>query len=392
MWKVREIADRVTNVVMNYSEVEAKVREATNDDAWGPHGTLMQEVARYTFTYEHFPEVMGMLWKRMLHERKSWRNIYKSLLLLTYLVRNGSERVVTSTREHLYDLRQLESYTFTDEFGRDQGVNVRQKVKDLLEMVQDDDRLREERKKAKKNQDKYIGLSGESASFNRFGYSDRYDETPQRVDRPQGHMDEIDTWDKGGNKSMAQEALDKVKDFVSKVKGFDDTPDYCADDDNDDLFDDPTPSKYSQYKDAADDYSTNDYKSVERSRSSASVEEQTSPTRRARRAKPIDLGAAASYGKDSDSKSQTSRSEVTTASSRVSPSGGSTRRQHQHDNPDLLGGFSSPTNKTNANGDFADFNPRQGEATANGDFGDFSQCPTSDDSNMTCDFGVVFLL
>ena len=62
---------------MNYSEVEAKVREATNDDAWGPHGTLMQEVARYTFTYEHFPEVMGMLWKRMLHERKSWRNIYK---------------------------------------------------------------------------------------------------------------------------------------------------------------------------------------------------------------------------------------------------------------------------------------------------------------------------
>ena len=75
-----------------------------------------------------------------------------------------------------------------------------------------------------------------------------------------------------------------------------------ADDDNDDLFDDPTPSRYSQYKDAADDYSANDYKSVERSRSSASVEEQTSPTRRTRRAKPIDLGAAASYGKDSDSK------------------------------------------------------------------------------------------
>ena len=47
----------------------------------------------------------------------------QSLLLLTYLIRNGSERVVTSTREHLYDLRQLESYAFSDEFGRDQGVN-----------------------------------------------------------------------------------------------------------------------------------------------------------------------------------------------------------------------------------------------------------------------------
>ena len=54
---------------------------------------------------------------------------------------------------------------------------------------------------------------------------DRYDERPN-VDRPRGRMDEIDTWDNGANKSMAQEAIDKVKDFVSKVKGFDDTPDY----------------------------------------------------------------------------------------------------------------------------------------------------------------------
>lgn len=67
-----------TNVVMNYSEVETKVREATNDDAWGPHGQIMQEIARYTFTYEHFPEVMGMLWKRMLHDnKKNWRRTYK---------------------------------------------------------------------------------------------------------------------------------------------------------------------------------------------------------------------------------------------------------------------------------------------------------------------------
>lgn len=64
---------------MNYSDVESKVREATNDDSWGPHGSLMQEIAKYTYTYEHFPEVMSMLWKRMLHEgnKKNWRRSYK---------------------------------------------------------------------------------------------------------------------------------------------------------------------------------------------------------------------------------------------------------------------------------------------------------------------------
>uniref|UniRef100_A0AAG5CRH5 ENTH domain-containing protein n=1 Tax=Anopheles atroparvus TaxID=41427 RepID=A0AAG5CRH5_ANOAO len=171
MWKVRELADKVTNVVMNYTEIEGKVREATNDEPWGPTGPLMQELAHATFTYEHFPEVMSMLWKRMLQDNKTnWRRTYKSLLLLNYLVRNGSERVVTSSREHIYDLRSLENYTFVDENGKDQGINVRHKVRELIDFIQDDDRLREERKKAKKNKDKYIGMSSEAMGM-RYGGS-----------------------------------------------------------------------------------------------------------------------------------------------------------------------------------------------------------------------------
>ncbi|XP_016983982.2 telomere length regulation protein TEL2 homolog isoform X1 [Drosophila rhopaloa] len=172
MWKVRELADKVTNVVMNYTETEGKVREATNDDPWGPTGPLMQELAYSTFSYETFPEVMSMLWKRMLQDNKTnWRRTYKSLLLLNYLVRNGSERVVTSSREHIYDLRSLENYTFTDEGGKDQGINVRHKVRELIDFIQDDDRLREERKKAKKNKDKYIGMSSDAMGMRSGGYS-----------------------------------------------------------------------------------------------------------------------------------------------------------------------------------------------------------------------------
>lgn len=90
-------------------------------------------------------------------------------MLLNYLVRNGSERVVTSSREHIYDLRSLENYTFTDEGGKDQGINVRHKVRELIDFIQDDDRLREERKKAKKNKDKYIGMSSDAMGGSRSG-------------------------------------------------------------------------------------------------------------------------------------------------------------------------------------------------------------------------------
>ena len=83
---------------MNYSEVEAKVREGTNDEAWGPHGGLMQEIAQYTFTYEHFPEVMGMLWKRLLHDnKKNWRRVYK-VCNQNFLFCLGLEFTVYNTR------------------------------------------------------------------------------------------------------------------------------------------------------------------------------------------------------------------------------------------------------------------------------------------------------
>jgi len=42
---------------------------------------------------------------------------------------------------------------------------------------------------------------------------------------PQSQLDDIRDWD-SGNKSIAEEAIDKVKEFVSKVKFFDTPDDY----------------------------------------------------------------------------------------------------------------------------------------------------------------------
>jgi hypothetical protein len=327
MSKVRELADKVTNVVMSYTEVEAKVREATNDEAWGPTGAIMQEITQYTFTYEHFPEVMGMLWRRMLLEnKKNWRRVYKSLLLLSYLVRNGSERVITSSREHIYDLRQLEDYTFTDEYGRDQGINVRQKVKELVTLIQDDDALRAERKKAKKNKDKYIGMSGgRSGQF----YNDDFDDRPSRPE-PRSQLDDIRNWDTG-NKSIAEEAIDKVKEFVKGVKIFDSAEDYP----NNDLYDDE--DRHNYYREDADDFSSTDNPSSRRGRYTDS--EPTSNRR-------------------------TGKSDFSATSSRRKESGAAKNGRTTHspagDDDDDFADFES----ANANGDFADFNPRAGEPSA----------------------------
>lgn len=50
-------------------------------------GALMQEIAHATFTFEHFPEVMTMLWKRMLQDNKNnWRRTYKVSIECKYIL------------------------------------------------------------------------------------------------------------------------------------------------------------------------------------------------------------------------------------------------------------------------------------------------------------------
>ena len=44
---------------------------------------------------------------------------------------------------------------------RESIILVRHKVKEIIDIIQDDTRLRDERKRAKANRDKYVGMSSD---------------------------------------------------------------------------------------------------------------------------------------------------------------------------------------------------------------------------------------
>ncbi|XP_072750136.1 telomere length regulation protein TEL2 homolog isoform X2 [Anoplolepis gracilipes] len=350
---------------MNYTETEAKVREATNDDAWGPTGAMMQELAQATFTYEQFPEVMSMLWKRMLQENKrNWRRTYKSLLLLNYLVRNGSERVVTSSREHIYDLRSLENYTCIDEFGKDQGINIRHKVRELIDFIQDDDKLREERKKAKKNKDKYVGLSSEAMGM-RFGGGDRWMDNPK--------------WNKSGTETY--------NDW-DRGKGFEDANN-SDDGEREDSDNDTSPKKSGkEYRDTLDNINQ-----IGKSAQISIPSTNTSPARTTRTIKKVDLGAAANYGKE-----QSNNSIPVQQSNNLS----SPTNKQKTKNDILNDIFESQSDNNRLDDD--DFNPRANTQSfaqsqnTNLDFGDFTSAfnnppatvKTKDSNDEFADFTSAF--
>ncbi|PKU37493.1 clathrin interactor 1 [Limosa lapponica baueri] len=304
---------RSTNVVMNYSEIESKVREATNDDPWGPSGQLMGEIAK-----------------------------------------NGSERVVTSAREHIYDLRSLENYHFVDENGKDQGINIRQKVKEMVEFAQDDDRLREERKKAKKNKDKYIGVSSDSVGG--FRYSERYDPEPKSK------------WDEEWDKKTAFPFSDKLGELSDKIGStIDDTISKFRRKDREDSPESDSDEEKSRRGKSPKAEFKDEEETVTTKHIHITQATETTTTRHKRSANPsktIDLGAAAHYTGDKASPEQNAPAHAAQPTAKGSAPSGS---KSSNDLVDLLFDGASQPSSTGAStdpfGGFADFNSAAASAS-----------------------------
>lgn len=112
--------------------------------------------------------------------------IPQGLTLLEVLIKSGSERVVDDARDHLFRIRTLTDFTHHDETS-DKGHGgafsiagsrkasspvyihyllfaigtVREKSKQLVELLNDTARIREERAKTRELKSKYVGIGTE---------------------------------------------------------------------------------------------------------------------------------------------------------------------------------------------------------------------------------------
>ncbi|XP_067672849.1 epsin-2-like isoform X3 [Haliotis asinina] len=174
------------NVVKNYSDAQVKVREATSNDPWGPSSTLMSEIADLTYNVVAFTEIMQMVWKRLNDDGKNWRHVYKSLMVLDYIIKTGSEKVAQQCKENFHAVKTLTSFQYIDAGNKDQGMNVREKAKQLVALLSDDERLKNERAKALKAKERFaqsaMGVGSTGGDKTRFdagsptlhGYADPY--------------------------------------------------------------------------------------------------------------------------------------------------------------------------------------------------------------------------
>lgn len=140
------IVRSIKNVANGYSSAQVLVRKATSNDPTGPTRYDMEEISACTYESQtSFLEVMDMLDRRLNDKGKNWRHVAKSLTVLDYLVRFGSERCVLWAKDNLYIIKTLREFIHFDDAGNDQGALIRVKAKELVSLLQDDERLKQER-------------------------------------------------------------------------------------------------------------------------------------------------------------------------------------------------------------------------------------------------------
>ena len=121
-----------------------------------------------------FIEVMEMLDKRLNDKGKNWRHVFKvcittliwgmmiseltpivshaqALTVLEYLLLYGSENVFKYCEDNLYEFKTLREFQYIDDNEIDQGINVRQIAKDIVNLVLNPQQLKQRRRKTGSN-------------------------------------------------------------------------------------------------------------------------------------------------------------------------------------------------------------------------------------------------
>ncbi|KAJ6909587.1 clathrin interactor 1-like [Populus alba x Populus x berolinensis] len=130
---------------------ELLTEEIINGDLWAPDTRAMGVISRAAFEVDDYCRIVDILHKRLIKfDRKNWRVSYKTLLLLEHLLTHGPLRVADEFQCDKDAIKEMASFQFVDEKGFNWGSSVRKLSERILELLQNEQFLKEERASARK--------------------------------------------------------------------------------------------------------------------------------------------------------------------------------------------------------------------------------------------------
>ncbi|KAE8305623.1 Epsin related protein [Giardia duodenalis] len=156
---------KVDRTFKRQSEEEYRVNQITSPKvSWGPSPEDMDDIVRYCEHHSARTNVMKTIWSLLSSTNsKSWKQIYKTLLLIEHLLINASPDTVRDIQSHLNVIQTLEDFRYKDEEGVDRGINVRKRAETVRELAMSDD-IDDKRRNAADTRQRYADVVQNNAS------------------------------------------------------------------------------------------------------------------------------------------------------------------------------------------------------------------------------------
>ncbi|CAD8081891.1 unnamed protein product [Paramecium sonneborni] len=147
--------------------------EATSNENWNTPTKLFQEISEASYQFTQCDTIMKFIWKRLDSDNREWRRIMKTLNMIDYLTKNGAPRCVGEFRDCIFKIRSFSDFIMVEQ-GSDKGLSIREKSKQLVDLLCNEKLIEEEREKAKKIRERLaaaggIGAIGSNTNYQGYG-------------------------------------------------------------------------------------------------------------------------------------------------------------------------------------------------------------------------------
>nr|XP_011462275.1 PREDICTED: clathrin interactor EPSIN 1 [Fragaria vesca subsp. vesca] len=160
---------------------ELWAEEATNGEPCSPDAKTMTKLAAASFEMEDYWRIVDILHRKLYNvDWKEWRQSYKALVLLEFLLTHGPVDFAEEFQGDSEVIQELGSFKYIDDRGFDWGSCMQKKSDQILVLLRGGPTLREARYKALKltNEIQGFGSSVSSPSCSSTP-SSAYSETPR---------------------------------------------------------------------------------------------------------------------------------------------------------------------------------------------------------------------
>ncbi|GLT71422.1 hypothetical protein SLA2020_434400 [Shorea laevis] len=147
------------------TEAELLAEEVATNDPCSPDARTMTRIAEASFDIDDYWRIVDVLHRRLNSiDWKRWRQSYKSLVLLEFLLTHGPEDFAAEFQCDTYVIQELGTFNHIDEKGFNWGVSMKKKSDGILKLLGGGMILKEARLKALRVTKEIRGFGGSMTS------------------------------------------------------------------------------------------------------------------------------------------------------------------------------------------------------------------------------------